>query len=393
MTVTLAEAPAAGERKRRSPTRARHASLRIGSVLIVLAAFGLYWLSALVLQARGKVNLFGTDRVLYATLAKGNVTERIGKDYAVDRITRFHPLTTGMAAAWMQTLRPLTHWIAPRQLLKGMFAAVGAVGVGAAVWAFAAVVPRRQAMLWGAVYATSLGIWYFASIEESKIVGATLSALYIAAYLHLRKRWTLPRAAFLTAILLLACLNEIIAGFLVVIPVVDTLVTRGWGLRQGRWIAVHGLTVPAALLFLELVVNRHIVGATTAGPGSELEGASHLRMLIYYVTQHDFSFATLYAFLVNWLFFSIAAPTTRRPWHPRSAQIHGLLQPALGYFPRRSGRPDRLARRHRARSVLPRQRGMVRPRKRMRRAAGLCVPARPVRSSSTRSNAFCSVRL
>jgi hypothetical protein len=300
---------------------------------MVLAAFGLYWLSALILQARGEENLFGADSVLYSQLAKGNVVERLGSDYAVDRITRFHPLTTGMAVAWMSILRPLTHWIAPQQLLKGMFAAIGGAGVLAAMAAFAAVVPRRQVMLWGAIYATSLSIWYFSSIEESKIVAATLSALYIAAYLRLRKRWTLPGALLVTAILLLACLNEIIAGFLVAIPAVDTLVTRGWDLRQGRWIAIHALPVPIALMFLELVINRHVVSVTVANPGSELEGTSHLAMLLFYVTQHDFSFATLHAFLVNWLSFSIAAPTTYTTLAPVAwPEYTGYFEPLLANY-------------------------------------------------------------
>src|SRR5262249_32208507 len=227
------------------------------------------WISALIVEERGEQNLFGADTVLYVELAKDNVIERLGSYYPFDRITRFHPMTTALAVAWMKLLRPLTLWITAQQLLKGMFAAVGAAGVWAAMWAFAAVVPRRQAVLWGAIYATSLSIWYFSSIEESKIVAATLSALYIAVYLHKRTRWTPGGAALLTAILLLACLNEIIAGFLVAIPVVDTLVTRGWDLRRGRWIALHALTVPAVLLFLELVINRYVVGPTTAGPGSE----------------------------------------------------------------------------------------------------------------------------
>lgn len=347
MTVTLAEAPAAGAvlGKGRRPTDARKAGLRLGFVLIALAALGLYWLSALVLQARGKVNLFGADRVLYAKLAGSNVTERIGRDYALDRITRFHPLTTGMAVAWMKALNPLTQWITPRQLLKGLFAAIGAIGVWAAMWAFAAVVPRGQAMLWGAVYATSLGVWYFSSIEESKIVSATLTALYIAAYLHLRRRWTLPGAALLTAILLLACLNEIIAGFLVVIPLVDTLMTRGQSLDQslhrslhrrlphGRWIALHALTALAALMFLELVVNRHIVGTTTAGPGGGLEGASHLAMLVHYVTRHDFGPAALHAFLVNWLCFSVAAPTSFTTLAPAEWPLYtAYFEPALANY-------------------------------------------------------------
>jgi hypothetical protein len=82
------------------------------------------------------------------------------------------------------------------------------------------------------------------------------------------------------------------------------LVRRGWDWRQGRWIALHGLAAPIALAFLEGVVNGHVVAAGTAP-----EGASHLSMLIFYVADNDFSAVTLYSFLVNWLFFNVAAPT------------------------------------------------------------------------------------
>src|SRR5262249_22218387 len=212
-------------------------------VLLPVAAFGLYWLSALVLAAREDTFLFGADTILYMELAKGNVIERLGSFYAFDRITRFHPLTTALAVAWMKALSPLTQWITPQQLLKAMFSTVGAIGVGAAAAAFAAVVPRRQAQLWSAIYGASLSVWYFASIEESKIVTATLAAVYIAAYLRLRQDWTVRGAVTLTGILLLACLNEIIAAFLVAIPVADALAQRGRrlrdNLRHGRWIAWH----------------------------------------------------------------------------------------------------------------------------------------------------------
>lgn len=134
----------------------------------------------------------------------------------------------------MQILHPLTLWVAPIYVLKAMFAAVGAVGVWAAASACAAVVPRGCALLFGAIYALSFGVWYFASIEESKIVTASLAALYIATYLRLRTRWTMRGAVLLSAILLFACLNEIVSGFLIVIPIVDTLVRRGWDLRKGR---------------------------------------------------------------------------------------------------------------------------------------------------------------
>src|SRR5262245_6434479 len=299
----------------------------------LIAAFGLYWLSALVLEVRSEVNLFGADTVLYAELAKGSIIERLGSYYPVDRITRFHPVTTGLAFVWMKALGPLAPWITPQNLLKAMFAAVGAVGVGAALWAFVAVVPRRHAAMWGTIYGTSLGVWYFSSIEESKIVTASLAALYIATYLHLRRRWTLRGAVLLTAVLLLACLNEIIAGFLLVIPAVDALVAQGWNWRRSRWVAFHGLALPAAFLFLELVVNRHIVGATTDGPGTELEGASHLSMLIFYVTHNDFSGATLYGFLVNWLLFNIAAPTVTTTFAPATwPEYAGYFEPALANY-------------------------------------------------------------
>ena len=306
MAVMSAEAAIAARAHAQSdagaPARAgssRHARF----VLIALAAFALYWVSALVLQERAGTTHFGADAHLYSRLVDGSVD---------DRITRFHPLTTALAAVWMKVLGPLSPWIAPQTLLKAMFAAAGALGVWAALWAFAAVVPRRYVLLLGAIYATSLGVWYFSSIEESKIVSTTLAGLYIAAYLHLRTKWTLRGALLLTAILLLASLNEIIAGFLVVIPAVDTLVERGWdALRQGRWIVWHALAAPLALLFLEGVVNGRLVSA-----GSYAEGASHLSMLIFYVTQNDFSVETIYEFVAKWFFFNMAAPSIDATFHP-----------------------------------------------------------------------------
>src|SRR5262249_47380006 len=97
------------------------------------------------------------------------------------------------------------------------------------------------------------------------------------------------------------------AAFLVIIPAVDTLVQRGWDLRRSWWIGLHALVAPIAFAFLELVVKPNTGGATTEG--YEGEAVSHLGMLIFYVSRNDFSWETLYGFLVNWLFFSIAAPT------------------------------------------------------------------------------------
>src|SRR5262245_59020536 len=198
------------------PTRpARHP---VHCALVAGAAFSLYWLSSFVLEARNTTTHFGADTWFYTELAKGNVIDRIAGNYHLDRIFRFHPTTVVMAVGWMKIVHLLTPWVAPPHLLKAMFAAVGAVGVWAAMAAFAAVVPRRYVILWGTIYAASLGVWYFSSIEESKIVTATLSGLYIATYLRLRRRWTLRGAVLLTVILLLACLNEIVAGFLLIIP-------------------------------------------------------------------------------------------------------------------------------------------------------------------------------
>jgi len=301
--------------------------VHIRSALVVFSAFCLYWISSFVLESRNAMHEFGADAFYYAELAKENVIGRVGSDYLLDRITRFHPLTTAMAVVWMKLLSPLTIWVSPPHLLKALFSAVGAAGVWAAMRAFAAVVPQRYVLLLGIIYASSLSVWYFSSIEESKIVAATLTALYIATYLQLRKTWTLRGAVLLTAILLLACLNEIVAGLLVVIPAVDTLLQRGWGLRQFRWIALHGLAGPAALAFLELVVRHRLVGT-----GTDPEGASHLGMLLFYLSWNDFNAAALHTFLVNWLFFNIAAPRGLITFSPVNYPHFSVFEPALANY-------------------------------------------------------------
>jgi hypothetical protein len=247
-----------------------------------------------------------------------------GQNLHLERIVRFHPVTVVLAATWMELLRPLTTWIAPHLLLKALFAAVGAVGVWAAMVASAAVLPRGYALLCGVIYAVSFGIWYFASVEESKIVTASLSALYIAAYLHLRERWSARGAAVLTVTLLFACLNEIVAGFLIVIPIVDTLMRRGWDWRQGRWIAAHALAGPLALVILEAAVNGWLVPR-----GRDPEGASHLSMLLFYISENDYGITRLYSFVVTWLFFNIIAPSPEALIQP---EYGGYFEPALAYY-------------------------------------------------------------
>jgi len=292
------------------------------AVLFVLAAgaaFAVYWLSSFILAASDATTKFGADSFFYIGLAEGEV---------INRSLRFHPVTVVLALAWMKILSPLTLWITPQHVLKAMSATIGALGVAAAMWAFAAVVPRRHVLVCGLIYASSLGVWYFSSIEESKIVTASLSVLYIATYLHLRDHWTRRGAAFLTAILLLACLNEIVAGFLIVIPFVDTLTRRGWDWRHGWWIAVHGLVGPLALFILEFVVNGRLV-ATDTHP----EAASQFSHLLYWLSQNDYSVASIYSFLVKWLFFNIAAPSTDASyWANPAIKYGGDFEPALANY-------------------------------------------------------------
>jgi hypothetical protein len=289
-------------------------------VLAAGSAFALYWVSSLVLQARNATLHFGADAHVYALLAQG---------VAVDGLTRFHPVTIVLGLAWMKLASPLTPWIAPALVLKAMFAAVGATGVWAALSAFAAVMPRRYAVLFGAIFATSLGIWYHASIEESKIVTTTLSVLYIAIYLELRKSWTRRGVVLLTAILLAACLNEIVAGSLVVIPAVDALVRRrGIDLRRDWWIAAHGITVMLAFAFLELVVNGWLLAAE-ASPSR----GSHLGMLLHYLSRNEFSIASVKEFLQQWLFFNIAAPTSDASYGANSLlNFAGNFPPTLANY-------------------------------------------------------------
>jgi hypothetical protein len=294
-------------------------------ILLAGAAFGLYWASSFLLEARNATTHFGADTWYFAELAQGNVFSRIASNYFLDRVARFHPTTVVMAAAWMQILSPLTQWIAPLSLLKAMFAAVGAAGVWAATSAFAAVVSRGYALLLGIIYAVSFGVWYFASIEESKIVTASLSALYIAIYLQVRKTWTIRGAILLTVILLLACLNEMVSGFLVVIPAVDALMRYGWDWRRVRWIALHALAGPVAFVIIEGVIYGRLVAV------SHPEGASHFSMLFFYISKNEYSLSQLYSFVINWLFFNIAAPTPDASYAvPAGANYKGYLY--KGYF-------------------------------------------------------------
>ena len=316
------EKPLADSHSSRGWARVR-ASVVVLSV--VVCAFALYWVSGVALEVRRAPPYFGADTWYYTKLAQPDVIGRISTDYHLDRIARFHPTTVGLAVVWMKIVSPLSAWFDPAQLLRGMSAAVGAVGVWAAMSAFAAVLPRRYAVLFGVTYALSFGVWYFASIEESKIVTATLSSLYIAGYLHLRQSWSTRRAAVLLTILLLACLNEIVCGLLIVIPLLDALMQRRLDLRHGKWIAAQMLAGVLALVMLEGVLNRWLLAGSKPS-----EEASHFAMLLSYVWKSEHGAASLYQLLANWLFFNIAAPTARADF-PAPAWEHykGYFEPSL----------------------------------------------------------------
>jgi hypothetical protein len=284
-----------GESSRR--TRERPAIFPVHPAIVALlvcTAFAIYWYTSFALVARDGTTYFGADSWHYTDLAQGVFNERI---------FRLHPVTISLALGWMKLAGLLPAWFTPEQMLRAFFALAGALGVWAALCAFAAVMPRRLALLWTVIYAGALTIWYFSAIEESKIVSASLAALYIAVYLQLRERWTLRGAALLTTILFAACMNEIVAGFLVAIPAADALLRHGFKFRELRWVPLHALAGPAALFILDgLIRDPAKIAPETA------DGTSHLGMLLWYAARNTYSLTTVYEYLLRWLFFNIAAP-------------------------------------------------------------------------------------
>ena len=67
---------------------------------------------------------------------------------------------------------------------------------------------------------------------------------------------------------------------------------------------MHCLAAPIALIVFEGAINDRLIAA-----GPDPEGRSHFRMLIFYVLRNDYSASGVYAFLLNWFLFNIAAPT------------------------------------------------------------------------------------
>jgi hypothetical protein len=282
-----------------APPRAKVADY----LIISLGVFALYWTSSFLLVAHKATIYFGADTWHYAELAKPDVFGKVAGNELLDRIARFHPLTMVLAIAWMKTFSLFEAWIAPLQILRAMSAAAGALGVAGALAAFNTYLCRRDAILCTLVYAASFGVWYFSSIEESKIITASLVAIYIACYLRIRMEPKAPAVLLLTLILLLGCLNEIVFAFIVILTAIDAGARHGLCWRRYRWIFLHLLTVPFALIVFEGLRIGFLPQVVRA------EGTSLFDLFFYYFTRNAHGFAALYEFAVNWVFFSIAAPS------------------------------------------------------------------------------------
>ncbi len=264
-------------------------------VLFIAGFSALYWMISDILPSLWKASSFGADSNLYLSLAQGQPQ---------DHVLRYHPLTVVLALGWMEIHKALSLSLSPGQWLNGLFALTGALGVWAAISAFAAIIERHHALLWGLVYAVSLGVWYSSAIPESKILSCSLSAVYIAAYMHFRDRMTGPRVLLLTVIMAMACLNEIVAAFMAAIPFLDIAIRDGLVWKRFRWVVIHALPAPATLIFLETVVKKFVTG-----DGTLAVEASHWELFLTYVALNDHSFSSLYGFILNWFVFSLAAPT------------------------------------------------------------------------------------
>ncbi|MGE0768754.1 MAG: hypothetical protein AB7L90_20115 [Hyphomicrobiaceae bacterium] len=300
------------------------ASFRFCAAVIALGSFAVYFASSFALVARDGTTHFGGDPWLYTELARTDPFTDVGK---IAYVIRIHPMTGLLGLAWMKLASPLSFWLTPEEILRCLFAGFGAVGVRAAISAFAIVIPRREALLWGAIYASSLGVWYFSSIEESKALTATLTAIYTAVYLRLRESWTLRRAMLLTFVLAAACLNEIVAIFLVAIPAVDSLVRSGVNVRQCYWIGIHATVGPIALSVME-VASRILLA-----PSERPEGSDHIGLLIWFIQNNYVSLERLYNFLTRWLLFNVAAPQSKAiTWADPSLRYGGDFDNSIANY-------------------------------------------------------------
>ncbi len=296
------------------------------ALALAAGSFALYFASALRLEQNGATLNFGADSWYYTKLAEGRLLEQLAEGREVTRTARFHPVTVVLVTAWMNAFAFLTTWVDPENLLKAFFAATGAAGVFASVWAMAAVLPRYHALLGAAIYAVSASVWYFSSIEESKIVSATLVAIYIALYMRLRERCSVRGVWLLTLALLIACLNEIVSVFLLAIPFMEVFAKSRFNWRGYRWLFLHALAGPLAILLME------IGGGLLLGPEPGRQWQSHFRLFLHFIHPANYGLENLYQFFLNWFFFSIAAPGVETQYR-QIAPYGGYFDPSfMNYF-------------------------------------------------------------
>lgn len=66
---------------------------------------------------------------------------------------------------------------------------------------------------------------------------------------------------------------------------------------------------------------------------SSAEGATHFSMLMWYISKNLFTFESLYAFAVRWLFINIAAPELHAThWADASTNFGGDFKPELANY-------------------------------------------------------------
>ena len=297
--------------------------VRVGDVAfrvaLIVAVFLLYWTTAAIRMKAGIEPDFGADTSLYMTLAHG---------ISVDRIAQFHPVTGWVGLGGMAVMRLLAGAqidLNPQLYLASIFAAVGAIGVAAAMAAFSRLLEKPLNLLFTVLYAGSFSVWYFASMAESKIVTTSLVALYVIAYLRWREKPTLPNELVLGTVFAMACLNEITAAMLILIPACDMLFRRheDYSGLPGRISTLsHLMIVPLCWLVLE---TRLLMPKTDLAASSDASDFWSLFINYFRLNSHDIS--SLGAFLLNWFPFALAAPAD-------SADAEIALWPNyFGYFP------------------------------------------------------------
>lgn len=282
--------------------------LKLGAIWQIAVAasfiFVVYLGSAYLLAAEQRDEALGADAGLYRMLAYPT--------FAEDRVTAFHVVTVLLARAWIGIIAPLVGRIAPDlwppHMLHPLLAAVGAAGVIAAIYVASKFLARRDAILFGVIYGLSLGVWYFSCVPESKGLTAALIAVYLAVYLRFRDDRSMVSGLMLSGIMFAACMNDLTSAALLVIPLFDSVM-------RGRFdkSACARIGMQLTIGVVGAVVIQQLMVPLLPGNGSESakdwpveSGAVALFLKYFQISDHSPS--AFWSFLLNWLFFNIAAP-------------------------------------------------------------------------------------